>query len=538
MKIQWTFLLLALGCVRLVHAELPPIPEIVLPDPESTGPGAFPNSSVSGALYQVISPPGVINAGPNQDQILVSVPNAGSIAWTTNRYNEGDIALQLAPKDPVQANALLGTSPPWDGSAAPNEYKYESPTQPQTQVWTMSADIGMVMATAAQNIATWDDGIADYHPTVALGRASSGFGYGMTSGQWGRGGIDLNLGTWGSTDETNFSTATAWFPYEQGWIAGWVADPSSDGSGASGWSGTATRSPAFDTVDVADIMTWTDTTSKPINVENGAPYGGVGKFSLTPLGVNSATDGMLFTISDDGSSNTNVTAAAPLADGSGWLYTNREDSQADPLIVAASDQASFGFVYVPYTATNLIGGHIRGNGSAVKQVGDVQVAQTGVGTYELSIGGKTSTDGVLLLANADRLAGSSDLADNNHLTYEWNAASGKFVIQAHHYDGEAKLEDTDFYFAWVDFKSPLTLAPPAFACGDFDKDRDVDSADTLTFLSNWTGSAEAGAGNLASGVVGPARSGQGALAAVPEPGSLILVLVGASLAWLGRRRQH
>ena len=140
-------------------AQLAPIPEIVLSDPDATGPGDFPNTSVSAALMQVISPPGVTNAGGNQDEILVSFPNDGPIPWTTNRYNEGDVAIQLSPQDLGAANEFLGTSPPWPGSAEAREYKYEDTISPQTQVWNISQDVGVVLATAAQNVVSWDDGL-------------------------------------------------------------------------------------------------------------------------------------------------------------------------------------------------------------------------------------------------------------------------------------------------------------------------------------------------------------------------------------------
>ena len=152
------FVLLTQG---LLLGQLTPIPEIVLSDPDATGPGVFPNTSVSAGFMQVISPPGVINAGGNQDEILVSFPNSGPIPWTTNRYNEGDMAVQFSPQDPNAANEFLGTSPPWPGSAAEREYKYEDALAPQTQVWNANTNVGVVLATAAQNVVSWEDGLDD-----------------------------------------------------------------------------------------------------------------------------------------------------------------------------------------------------------------------------------------------------------------------------------------------------------------------------------------------------------------------------------------
>lgn len=444
----------------VAFAQLPPIPDVVLSDPEATGPGVFPNATVTSAYMQVVSPPGVMNAGGNQDEILVSLPQQGPLPWTTNRYNEGDVAIQLSPNDVGQANEFLGTSPPWPGSAAEREYKYEDPTSPQTQVWNLNPDVGVVLATAAQNVVSWDDGLDDYFPVVALARSSSGRGYNMVSGEWGAGGIDVNLGTWGDVDEANFSTAMAWFPYEQGWVSGWMGN--TDSGGTANWAGGGSFSPQLGETDLDSLMVWTDLLELETEVfsEDDADFGALGKFSLAELGINSATDGMLFTNSADGSSSTNITSAAPLPDGSGWQFTAREDSQMDSTTVAAADQASFSFVYVPYDANGLVGGHIDGDdASMIGGSGNFAVTRTGDGSYDIQIAGKTDQDGVLMLSNADFLDESMVLADNSHLSYEWNAEAGSFSVEARHFDGEVQLEDTDFYFMWVDFNSPLSLEP-------------------------------------------------------------------------------
>jgi hypothetical protein len=184
-------------------------------------------------------------------------------------------------------------------------------------------------------------------------------------------------------------------------------------------------------------------------------------------GVNSRTDGMLFTTSSQGNSDLNITASAPAADGLGWIVSIREDSETDPLILASTatvsgqNESMFQFVYVPYTAANLIGGQINGtNGATVHGQGSFTLARTGVGAYELTIPGKAGTNGVLLLQNAGFLAGHTNIADNNFLSYEYNSTSGKFVIQSRHTvaNNSADPGDTDFYFAWVDFATPLAPA--------------------------------------------------------------------------------
>lgn len=84
-----------------------------------------------------------------------------------------------------------------------------------------------------------------------------------------------------------------------------------------------------------------------------------------------------------------------------------------------------------------------------------------------------------------------------------------------------------------------SIAP--FACGDFDTDLDVDSADLVSFLTDWTGSSGAGRGDTDLSFIGPVRSAQLNLTelnltVVPEPGSVALLFCGASLTCHGTGR--
>jgi hypothetical protein len=111
-------------------------------------------------------------------------------------------------------------------------------------------------------------------------------------------------------------------------------------------------------------------------------YGGLA--ILTLPGVNSLTDGMIFATSSDGSSDIRIIGAAPANDGSGWLMTIREDSAADAETLVLEDQSEFQFLYVPYDAQGLIGGHINGaNGSVNNSSGEFTLTRTGTGAYNL-----------------------------------------------------------------------------------------------------------------------------------------------------------
>ena len=451
----------------------PPMP--VLPDEASTGPGAYPNTSVSSALFRVVSPPGVINAGDNQNEIVVSVPFSGPLAYTSNRYNEGDIGVQVSPFNAAAANQFLGTSPPWSGSAAEREYKYESPLDPQGQVWHLNNTVGVVMATAAQNLAAWDDGIDDYHPTIALSYAASGFGYQADSGNWSRGGVDVNIGTWGDVDEANASFSAAFIPYAGNWVAGLLNGPDAN-TGESSWSNSGSFGIPFDDKNVGDLMVWTDLTQGGVTQgQEGTTYAGLGELKLSS--VNASPDrGMLFTISTDGSSSTNITAAAPLADNSGWRVGVWEDSQVEATLVASASQSEFSFLYLPYGTRRLIGAHVNGNSAQTSgDTGDFEVSRTAEGQYLLQLPGKTESNGSLLLAAAGMEA-EADAPTRTHLSYEWDAKQNGFVIESRGYDGtQTPLMDNDFYFAWVDYARPFTLAP--YLPGDIDDNGAVNIVD-------------------------------------------------------------
>lgn len=73
---------------------------------------------------------------------------------------------------------------------------------------------------------------------------------------------------------------------------------------------------------------------------------------------------------------------------------------------------------------------------------------------------------MLILQNCGALAGQPTVADDGVLAWEY--INGTFVVEARHAEAGASghdvfpTRDTDFYFAWVDFASPMApTAPPA-----------------------------------------------------------------------------
>lgn len=411
-----------------------PTPQI----PEGGGPpGAFPNTSVS--AVNVIAKGSTTFDGSVD---VAGLDGSGPIAWSVNRYNRGDLALRLAPGNPTAALGNLG-----QGFI---EFGDSSPGIPASQAWRPSLNYGAVIPTARQNgPINWNDGEGAFFPTLAVSSASSGPGYSMADGSFGNGNLDINTGRAGnhaSSPEANFGFSVAWFPYDQGWLGGDVAAPGPEG--ASSWNGASAHATGL----TAGMIRW------PQYPAESGTYGGLADIVLP--GINALEDGMLFATSTDGGSDVNIVGVAPKDDGAGWTVTVREDSETTPETLAAGSQSEFHFLYVPFNAQNLVGGHIVGaDGSKRKAVGNFTVARTGTGTYEITIPGKTGANGTLLLQVADIETGTAvPLASRAFLSYEFS--NGKFLVQSRKTTSEttADLADASFYVVWVDFQTPLS--PP------------------------------------------------------------------------------
>ena len=69
--------------------------------------------------------------------------------------------------------------------------------------------------------------------------------------------------------------------------------------------------------------------------------------------------------------------------------TVREDSSTSAEDIVGVGQCQFEFVYVPYTAENLIGGYINGTtGAKIQSAGNFTLTRTGTGTYEFDVPGQ------------------------------------------------------------------------------------------------------------------------------------------------------
>jgi hypothetical protein len=536
------------------RAEAPPIS-----DPNArliegfNAPGTFP-TTVTAANVNIRPEAGAEFDGPGEDILRVEFPAAGPVKWTSSRFNSGDIALSIGPAFPdnplsYPEPAFVNNFQPLQGNTDPINPNSRELT---TLAWRVGGATGALFATSRHNGV--NDGYIDGPGGPPVGEifgvsyfnsgASQGWGFRLENGEFANGGLsssDLTLGAAGHAfgrAEAVSNTAVAYLPYEQGWQGAWVS-AAFDGEGTYG-NGNP------DLLAAPSAVQWTS-----------------GVATITLPGVNSATDGMLFVAPSSTSSNTRLAAAFPT--GGGWNAAVRLDEDIDTSgsTVLDSDNG-FQFLYIPYTATNLIGGHIQGsNGSSITSAGDARfdVTRNSAGQYAISIfeadgtTKKTEGDGMLMLSVASSIPDSTTLPDRTFLSYEFDAGSGNFIVESREllstsgsddvFGNDFHLRDSNFYFAWVDFENPLSLGGAAIP-GDFDGDGDVDGAD----LAQWKGAHGSTAAGDADGdgdsdgndfLVWQQNVGTGlpgGAGAVPEPTGLAMTLLaGVTCLSAARRRR-
>jgi hypothetical protein len=437
--------------------------------------------------------------------ILADIDSESPLGFAAARYQCSGFDYVICPNNATLAQSNLG---PYTNPAR-DRYSSGDSTVPACQAWCPSPNYGFAFATIHKNMASWNDSSGPFWAAayIQLDPSSSSYSYDMIGGQFNPGqaytrttklvteGLSNGAGSSGPIERCAISHSLVYFPYSQGWRAGYFDDvlfseglvnfdngftapPGipmwKHGDGWGLYSGNAldgctngTGNTNYDSP--AQMLTWLDVT-------NGV-YDGLAFLHLP--GVNSQTDGMLFTTGDDennGQSGPSANnAAAP--DGSGWYVAVRDIaiSAGNPTVYATdggSDAgSSFSFIYIPWTADNLIAGHIRGtNGATIKGAGNYTLTRLSTGRYSLSIPGKTDTNGTLMLINSGYLAnqppGLSNVVDNSFLSYEYggtNVPNNVFMIDSVTIStaggsNSVVFADADFNFVWVDFANPL--APP------------------------------------------------------------------------------
>jgi len=485
-------------------------------------PGAYPNKQVLVANFdaslptngmgypadvvqsaQAAAAPIIWNSGGYGSvsrDIIASISGQTPGAFSFARYQAGAFDFLLNPRDPVAAVQNLG---PYSNPLR-ERYSSGETNVAASQAWAPSPNYGFVFSTVHKNGQQWNDGSPAFYAAtyVNLDPVAAALGYDMIGGHF-RGGqfytrtTKLVTGTpsdpssnLGNLQRCAIPISVAWFPYDQGWKAGYF-NPNRDTTQANsnwkrgdGWglhSGTAVAGlPLYggqsDYNNPKTLMVWDDISSLTQSLQ----YSGLATVSLP--GVNSVNDGMLFTVGNDENNSLRGVSAnnAARPDGSGWYVAVRdiETSKADPTVYATDGAidagSSFSFVYIPYNADNFVGGQIGTNGATLHgPTGGYSVTHLSTGRYAVTIPGKTGTNGVILLQNTGYTATPvgqdtfgnpfTNVVDNSYMSYEYGGTN-TFIVESRYVDasgggeGVVKLRDAAFNFVYVDFIN--AIAPP------------------------------------------------------------------------------
>ncbi len=455
--------------------------------------------SAQGAASQIIWNSG--GFGSVSRDAIVSIDSQSPSGFSVARYQCGALDFLISPRDPALAQENLG---PYSN---PNRKRFAQGdiTTPAAQAYFPTPEEGFVISTVRKNGQGWNDTSPSFHAAtyIQLDGAATGRGYSPNSGNFEGGHFytrTTKLVTGSPTDPSSdlgnlqrcaVNLSIAYFPYQQGWKAGYF-DSSQKASGGLGlppgdpafknpyggsllgdgyatFSGAAVSGLAEANYyrPSQQLLTWQE------NFPGSPDFSGLALLTLP--GVNAANDGMLFTVSNEegGSLRGHYVNNAPRADGSGWDVAIRgiEESKSDPTSYVTDGSSSFSFLYVPFSSAKLVGGRIQGsNGSTIHGAGTFTLTRLSTGRYALTIPGKTGSDGMLVLQNSGYLASQPTVVDTCFLSYEYggtNSPSNAFIIEARAIDpaanagqGAAVLRDANFNFVWVDFQNPLE--PPGF----------------------------------------------------------------------------
>jgi fibronectin-binding autotransporter adhesin len=208
----------------------------------------------------------------------------------------------------------------------------------------------------------------------------------------------------GDGQEYNVNAGASYFPYQNGWIGGWVVNAAGTDGGANDSLRTVTPNSGL-----------TIGTAATFNVQDQ----GSGQTRIRIPGVNSQTDGIL--LARGGDNESNYALGIPNADGSFQMVV-RDNGSNGTSTTGGNEQDYGAFVYIPSGVSNVVSGRILGSGTIQQASGQAIVTKTGTGAYELTIPGQSPTSGLLLLSSEGGAATNVD----NIVTYQPDG--DKFVI--------------------------------------------------------------------------------------------------------------
>jgi hypothetical protein len=328
---------------------------------------------------------------------------------------------------------------------------------------------------------------------------------------YGDGNLSLSIMQVGQNNkEVNMNTSVAWFPFSSGFRGAHVDA-----------NGTVTTDQANGVAP--SMVTRTNT----------------GRYSVN-LGVNSRTNGMLFTI---GNNNDNVVVqTGPAVNGANWDIRVTENNSN---FAATGVDRDWSFLYLSYQTPGLIGGFYDGSANShISSVGTFTMAKIASGQYELTVPGESPSTGMLLLTVAHLATSSGTTApDDNVLTYG-TGSNGRFTINSYDLPGGG-FQDTGFVWAFISFDDPIE---PYIIPGDFNRDALVDDFDYQTWRAQYgrntgwitadgNGDGQVDAADFILWRKHRSSSGSGAImdGAVPEPSGPLLISAIVAISSLSHR---
>lgn len=449
-------------------------------------PGPFPATVQATKIDLFTLPSGVLDS-PESDYVRIAgVPLGQPMSGATN---EGDMdvnmslnPLLLDPNEPRAAFAFPNTN--WDSVLPGLVARFFVATGGEpTYGWAATTGAGLLWAQVADN--GRDNNFTAFgqptgklyaHATAATNSFRGGPGYNMLTGNFsnGNGSIFASIHAVGFATEYVCDIAYAWFPYQQGWIAG--STTGSTSSAVSWVSNTNAPDPQGGNVnwpsrgpDLPD-----DASLIVALAGNGLGQGTIG-FTNTNLNITPA-NAMLFIQS--GSDRNDAFLPGLVEAGQIWNFALRRDAFSpdfpEETEFASAANAELNFVALPYTTPRLQGGKVNANGTFATAAAsnNATITRTGTGTYELQVptsaSGAGIEGGMLMLQSLLSQPGNPADPNRNFLNYEFDASRGVYVIQSRimqrdNNSGNVFLEsypliDSPFYVAYVDFANPLGSA--------------------------------------------------------------------------------
>ncbi len=483
----------------------------------NTGPGAYP-TTLSASTWFIGLPANTVNGRFGSNAVRVNRIVSGPLKWTTGNINEGDIDIGIspgAPDDPRSYPTFAGydafrendfvslssnplpASIPLPASQWPDTENWGRlrltggrANAPANFAWGVHPARGVLIATVANlgrdnsNVDRFDRitplGLTYGHAHVTDdGGDSTGRAYSPITGEFRGTGLYISAYVIGDRpgeqDEFVTDISAAYFPYAEGWVGGFY-DPSTSNWRARG--GDVSASPSL-IGNAATVVT-------PLSPTLFAQY------RITLPGVTPA-DGMLFAQNANDTNESHTMGVLPT--DTGWDLAERFDESEDtgfgaPFAFDDSD-SRFTFVFVPWSANNLVAGHVKiidGIAFLDRAAGGATVERLAAGRYAITIAGKNADTGALLVHGAGGLANDPTTPDNTFFNYTYDAQLGKFVVQSrvltlgNNTWGEAyPLRDSAFYFMYVDFTTPASLTASCRA--DYNGDGNLDPDDLSDYIA-------------------------------------------------------